>query len=205
MWYDSKMTIDVADGVYSPSEDTMLLLGAVDVQARERVLEIGTGSGIIALHAAKIARVVATDVNPTAVSLVRKNALKNDLDLAVVRCDVFDGLQGSFDVIVFNPPYLEEDVVGGWDERAWRGGTKGIELTKRFLQRLPYHLSDRGRAHLLIRSDQVEALTFAKESFDVGIVASRKIFFEELLVLKLSRRTATLSNSSPEKGKETVK
>ncbi len=205
MQFDSTLTIDTADGVYPPSEDTMLLLGAVDVHARERILEIGTGTGVIALHAAKVAHVVATDVNPTAVSLVRKNALKNDLSLAVVRCDVFDGLRGTFDVIAFNPPYLEGDVVGGWDERAWRGGMKGIELTKRFLQGLPHHLTDRGHAYLLIRSDQIEALMLTKNTFDVKIVARRKLFFEELLVFELSRRTATNFNSSFEKGKETVK
>ncbi|HYS72272.1 MAG TPA: HemK2/MTQ2 family protein methyltransferase, partial [Thermoplasmata archaeon] len=106
---DPELAVETATDVYAPSDDSRLLLGAIRVAPEERVLELGTGTGYVALHAAKAgARVVATDVNPGSVRLARKNARANGLHVAVVRCDLLRGLRGPFDVIAINPPYLIE-------------------------------------------------------------------------------------------------
>ncbi len=88
--------------VYQPEEDTCLLLDAAlsEVKPGDRVLEIGTGSGTIAAELAKVTDVVATDINPHAVSCAKTKLLE------VVQTDLFCGIKGSFDLVVFNPPYL---------------------------------------------------------------------------------------------------
>ena len=78
-----------------------------------RVLDLGTGTGAIALSFAKErpgTRVVAADKSADALALARENAEKNGLDDAVefLRSDWFENVAGTFDAVVSNPPYLTE-------------------------------------------------------------------------------------------------
>jgi release factor glutamine methyltransferase len=80
--------------------------------AEARVLDVGTGTGAIALALADeaAARVVATDVSADALALARENAARTALELELVRGDVRDGLpRGPFDLVVSNPPYVDAD------------------------------------------------------------------------------------------------
>jgi release factor glutamine methyltransferase len=78
-----------------------------------RVLDVGTGTGAIALALADEvpgAEVVATDASAEALSLARENARLTGLDLKLVHQDLFAGLPpGPFDLVVSNPPYVAED------------------------------------------------------------------------------------------------
>jgi len=183
--FDPRIKVQHHETVYPPSEDTMLLLEAVEVRLGERVLEIGTGTGIIALHASRIGNVVATDVNPFAVSLARENARSNGLCMSVVRLDMFEGLKGEFGAVIFNPPYLREVVKNDWRQRAWQGGADGGILIARFLDGLSSHLKPDGRAFILVPTDLHDVLESAKERFAVRELKSMRLFFEQLAVLEL--------------------
>jgi len=77
-----------------------------------RVLDVGTGSGAIALalaHEHPGARVVATDASQAALDLAQENAREHGLDVTFVQADLLDGLDGPFDLVVSNPPYVESD------------------------------------------------------------------------------------------------
>lgn len=79
-----------------------------EVYEGERVLDIGTGSGVNAILAAtKGAKVLAVDINPRAVDAARANAERNGLAdrIEVRESDVFSGVEGRFDLIVFDPPF----------------------------------------------------------------------------------------------------
>ena len=109
MKIDTSIKIKVNCGVYPPSEDSYLLIECIDV-GKEKVLEIGTGTGIIALHAAKNGAVVTTvDKNQKAVKNARGNAEKNGINIDIKQSDLFSSVDGMFDVIIFNPPYLPSD------------------------------------------------------------------------------------------------
>src|SRR5512138_3838286 len=92
---------ELLDGVYDPSEDSYLLVEAALAEARpgERVLEVGTGSGVVALFLKDRARVIATDISPLACANARLNGVE------VIRADLYHGVRGPFDLVVFNPPY----------------------------------------------------------------------------------------------------
>ena len=120
--------------VYKPDADTYLLLDAAraEVKAGDRVLEIGTGSGLIAAELAKVTGVVATDINPHAVLCARKRGVD------VVRSDLFCGIRSTFDLIVFNPPYLPtqpEEMIDDWLEHALNGGLNGRTVIRAVLRR----------------------------------------------------------------------
>jgi release factor glutamine methyltransferase len=173
--------------VYPPREDTYLLARAVMLEADEEdlVLEVGTGSGYISRCLQECgARVLATDINPHAVKTARSEGLD------VVRTDLFSGLRGPFDLIVFNPPYLPtrpEERIDDWLEYALDGGPDGRSVIKRFAEGVRDLLSPRGRVLILISSvtgcREVMDL-FLKQGFRVEIYQKERVDGEELVVLK---------------------
>lgn len=77
-----------------------------EVRETDRVLDIGTGSGVNAiLAAAKSSDVTAVDVNPHAVEVARENAEANGVAARVLESDLFDRVDGAFDLVVFDPPF----------------------------------------------------------------------------------------------------
>ncbi|RQD84156.1 MAG: methylase [Methanocalculus sp. MSAO_Arc2] len=138
--------------VYHPAEDTRLLLNAAlgIVRSSDRVVEIGTGSGEIAHSLAHVADcVIATDINPHAVSLASRRGV------VVIRTDLFSGICTRFDLVIFNPPYLPTepgDRIDDWLEYALDGGIDGRATIERFLDAVPDYLSLNGKVLLLVSS-----------------------------------------------------
>lgn len=91
---------------------------------RPRVVDVGTGTGAIALSLARElpgARVYATDASPDALALARENAAANGLDVVLREGDLLAGLAGPFDLVVSNPPYVLAEELDGLDPevREW--------------------------------------------------------------------------------------
>jgi release factor glutamine methyltransferase len=174
--------------VYQPAEDTYLLLRAALAEAGpgDLVLEIGCGSGFISQELGpKVAHLLATDINPHAVRAAKTRGIE------VIRADLFRGIKGKFDLILFNAPYLPtepKERTGQWIDYALDGGESGRQTVDRFIEDLAGHLRPGGRALLLISS-----LTGLKEvqetakaaGFTAEVVADEGCFFERLYVLRL--------------------
>ncbi len=171
--------------VYPPSEDTFLLLRAVEARRGESCVEVGCGSGLVALHMASAALAVATDVNPHAVALCRSAARRHRLPLEVVRTHLLTGLQGPFDVVAFNPPYLPQEGPDEWIDRAWTAGPTGDALALEFLRDVRRVLAPGGRIYLLLSSLNHPALAEAQARFSLRRVAHAKFDFETLSVYVL--------------------
>ena len=150
------------------------------------VLEVGCGSGLISQElAARVHSLLATDINPHAVRAAKERGIE------VVRSDLFLGIRGKFDLILFNPPYLptsSEERSDSWINYALDGGESGRETIDRFLKDLPDRLRPDGRALLLISSltglKEVQGRAMAA-GLAVKTVASAGCFFEQLHVLRL--------------------
>ncbi len=187
MDFDPGIVVTEGPLVYRPAEDSLLLLETIRLEHGERFLEVGTGTGLVALHAAGVGPVVATDANREAVTLARANARRNHLSLQVVLTNLAAGLRGPFDVVAFNPPYLEGRPRDALD-RAWAGGDQGSEISLRFLGDLPRILAPAGRAYLLLSRANHAARVLAESKYLARVAASRRLFFEDLDVLELSPR-----------------
>jgi ribosomal protein L3 glutamine methyltransferase len=122
-----------------------------------RILEIGTGSGCIAVACALAfpdARVVATDVSTGALAVAAANVARHGVGdrVRLVRADIYDGVEGRFDLIVSNPPYVpESDLRAMPPEIAWEprgalvgGGADGLDLVRRIILGAPGHLRPGG-------------------------------------------------------------
>ncbi|WSK24577.1 methyltransferase [Streptomyces sp. NBC_01298] len=132
-------------GVYQPQADTRLLADALareDIGPRTDLLEIGTGTGALALHAAKRgARVTAVDVSWRAVATARWNARKLRLPLRVLHGDFEARTVGRrFDVVVSNPPYVPAPgsrLPTHGPARAWDAGLDGRAVIDRICAGAP--------------------------------------------------------------------
>ncbi|QGK69939.1 methyltransferase [Allosaccharopolyspora coralli] len=94
--------------VFPPQPVSHLLGRSVlaETRATDRVLDLGTGSGVNAVLAASISDdVLGVDVNPDAVDCARANAERNGLAARFRQSDLFDGADGRFDLVVFDPPF----------------------------------------------------------------------------------------------------
>lgn len=107
------LDFEVPSEVYTPAEDTYLLADNLEVKEGEKVLELGTGCGLISILAAKMGgEVVSTDITSQALECARKNARSANVEESIDfrRGDLFEPVEGErFDFIVFNPPYLPVD------------------------------------------------------------------------------------------------
>ena len=109
----------VAEGVLIPRPETEELVYRIAETAKQgaRILDIGTGSGAIAISLAKLvkdAEVVAIDISPEALAIARKNGERLGVKVEFVEADALKDLSklGEFDVIVSNPPYIpQSDIV----------------------------------------------------------------------------------------------
>lgn len=187
MLRERSVHLDVHPEVYAPAEDTYLLLSALEVRRGERTLEMGCGSGLLSMHMAKAgATVTAVDIDARAVAATENGARMNGLPVRAVHSDLFSNVLGSYDLIIFNPPYLRGEV-RGQEDLCWAGGEDGVELTARFLRQARDHLAPGGRI-LLLASDDMEpsALDEALSEWRTEVLVRKTLFFEELRVLMLT-------------------
>ena len=114
-----EMNFDVAEGVLIPRPETEELVYRIAETAKQgaRILDIGTGSGAIAIALAKLvkdAEVVAVDISSEALAIARRNGERLGVQVEFVEADALGDLSalGEFDIIVSNPPYIpQSDIV----------------------------------------------------------------------------------------------
>lgn len=177
------------DQVYQPEADTLLLCRTACSAARpgDRVLEVGTGSGYIAAALKNCFFVVGLDINPHAVMATKACGVE------VVRSDLCAAIRGSFDLVIFNPPYLPtrpEERIDDWLEYALDGGLTGRDVIARFAGEVGRVLAPGGRILLLISSltgyGEVAAL-FTELGYQVSVAAEEEVCDELLSVLCIQR------------------
>jgi release factor glutamine methyltransferase len=177
--------------VYAPSDDSFLLMSAIPTGdlAGMSVLDLGTGSGVLGLYCAlRGAIVTVSDVDEHALLHTRKAASRLNVDLNAARSDLFSNIHESFDLVLFNPPYLPSVSV---KDRTVDGGLRGADVIRRFLRELPNHLKRDGKAFLLVSSvNKASTLVEEYSEFEFVPVARRSLFFEELQVLRVRFRNS---------------
>lgn len=188
------LQIHLDPAVYRPAEDSLLLAEAVQPPEQGPALDLCTGTGLAALRLAKQgASTVATDANPRACRLTRRNARENQLPVHAVCTDLAAGLEARFEAIACNPPYLPTDDEQAMDpiERALAGGPRGHEVTRRVLDALPELMQPSARAWLVVSTRQPvdELQAQAREAGLTWTVSGETAAgrFERLQVVELER------------------
>lgn len=183
---------DVYSDVYEPAEDSFLFADNLDVKSDEKVLDIGTGCGILSVLAAqKSQSVVAVDLNPYAIRCAKQNAKLNGVcGISFVQGDLFTFLKTNvhFDLILFNAPYLpsEDNELSSWIGRAWAGGANGREVVDRFISKVASYLKKNGRVLLMqstLTGVNETILAFNRQGLTASVIADRNLPFFETLTL----------------------
>jgi len=151
-------------GVFAPVRGEHVELTAEAARrwpvAGKRALDVGTGTGVLALLLARAgARVTATDLSPAAVECARENAVRLGLAdrIEVVEADLYP--EGRFDLVVCNPPWLPHEAVTPLDRAVYDPGGRFLA---RFLDGLAAHLAPGGEGWLIL-SDLAERLGLRAE------------------------------------------
>ena len=188
----NKDRIIVYPDVYPPSEDTYLLLDALEIKSDDVFLEIGCGAGLITMTVSKKSRsVVSVDSSFDAVHNTVENLRSNNLyyNCHVFEADLLSAITPSakFSLIVFNPPYLPQDDDHTDLDHALIGGLKGTELTQRFIRQAVEHLVIGGRVFVVVSNlTDIDLIreTMRECGLSVETVSEASMFFEKIQVLK---------------------
>lgn len=166
--------IQVPPGVFHPGlfPSTQLLLNFIehtDISGK-KLLDLGTGSGILAIAAARRgADVTATDISKKALTASQQNAAANQINLTLISADVWDGLpEIQFDFILINPPYYRKDPIDE-TERAWYCG-QNMEYFRVLFTGLRGHLSPYGRVMMTFTEDAgLDDLIEIASAYELGL------------------------------------
>ncbi len=182
-----RMEFYAPDDIYFPREDSLLLAEVLEKENLDSkmVLDVGTGSGILAAIAAKKGAVVsAVDINERAVEIAKKNFELNKVQVRCVRSNMFEKVLSSFDLIVFNAPYLPEEIKA--DNKTWAAGDD-LVIIRNFIDMAKEHLKKNGKALLLVSTatglEKVYGM-LNKNKYEFQTVAGQKIPWENLVVIE---------------------
>jgi release factor glutamine methyltransferase len=197
--------------VYRPQEDTWLLartLAGAALPAKARVLDVCTGTGALAIAAARTGAgaVTAVDVSAQAVSAAWLNSSVRGIALELIHGD-FAQLVGhrTFDVVLANPPYVpcpNGTVPVSGPQRAWDAGIRGRGVLDRLCATLPLLLADEGTAMIVhselcgtdvtlnqLRGAGLKASVVARETVPFGpVMRGRADWLEQTALIEPGQR-----------------
>lgn len=160
------------------------------VMPSARVLDMGTGCGLVGIIAARQdARVVAVDINAEAVRCTHINAILNGVEhrMDVRHGDLFEPLcNEQFDLVLFNPPYFRGNPRPGF-EQSWRSN----DVVERFAANLRRHLNPGGRALLALSTHGDSAgflRAFDQNGYDQTVIARRHMLGETFSIHRYTPR-----------------
>ena len=178
--------------MYEPREASFLLLESVKKFGKGNLLDMGTGSGILAYEASKLKNVksvTAVDIDGRSIAYVKKK-YNNIKKIKIIKSDLFKNIKEKFDTMLFNPPYLPQEIVyPKFEDKAIFGGKKGYELIERFLNNAGSYLNKDGIILLLFSSLTNKKMInkiIKKNKLEYREIDKLKLDFEELYVYLIS-------------------
>lgn len=156
----------------------------------KRFLELGAGSGLISIYAAKHGAIVtATDINPIAIECLQKNSRQNQQSLTIIESDLFANIPSqSFDIIAINPPYYKKKPQSLKDY-AWYCGENGEYFENLFARVADYLHDNTGCYMVLFDGCDMEMIKnkAAHYGYDLQCVRSSKNILEENFIFFISK------------------
>jgi len=172
--------------IYQPNTDSYLMSEVLEnklpkllkINLNLTLLEIGSGSGLqlqTALKSGvKLQNIFGSDINPQSVRYCQ------GLGVNCIESNLFSNIDGKFDLIVLNPPYLQKDPQEPLESQiSTTGGDIGSEIINEFLYQAKDYLNIDGKI-LLLNSNLTKGINW--DGWDRRLLKSKKVFFEELFV-----------------------
>ena len=167
---------------YEPAEDTFFIAEYIEHESGQTALDVGSGSGYLTrLLCGNFSLVVGTDID---YEVLRYQTYKTE---NLVCCNGADALRCGFDLIVCNMPYLATDKI---TDIATDGGRGGFEVPKKIIDSIYQNMTDDGKFVFVTTSlsDFNRIINYGdKVGLSCKIVARKKLFFEELLLIEATK------------------
>lgn len=164
---------------YPPSEDTFFMVDNIENEKGNFALDVGSGSGYLTkLLSENFSFVVGTDIN---FDVLKDQTYKTE---NIVCCNGSDALRIKFDFIVCNLPYLATDEIL---DIATDGGKDGFEIPKKILDSVIGNMAENGRFVFVTSSlsNYQKLIEYAQKlGLKTRIIAKKKLFFEELILVE---------------------
>lgn len=151
-------------------------------------LELGAGSGLISLSAAKAGAIVtSTDINQTAIEYLHKNSERNQIPLTIISSDLFNNIPlQKFDIIAINPPYYKKAPTTE-ASYAWYCGENGEYFSRLFAQ-INTYLSATSEVYMVLCDDcdldMIQRIA-GDNGFSFSLVSSAKKLWEVNLIYRI--------------------
>ena len=210
------------EGVYPPSDDTYLIIDyfkkninenffdGLPINTIRKILDLGTGTGIIALFLQEIKKylskftseIYASDISDAAIRCAtlneRNNYFKNSITF--IKSDLFrkfpQNLQHSFEIIIFNPPYLpsisykENGIIHRRNDSNWDGGERGFEVFLEFIRQVKDFLNSEQKYFIYYISSSSTDLSQLNDELETrgfrnSVLNKRHVFFEDIILNRL--------------------
>lgn len=170
-FYNCKIKVD--ERALIPRPETEILVDTVvkSVEAGDKVLDMCTGSGCIAVAVAKACQgkriaVTGVDISDAAIMLANENAKINEVNVNFIVSDLFEKVRGKFNIIVSNPPYVESGVIPTLQKEvkefepriALDGGEDGLDFYRRLAVEVKSHIAKEGMLILECGENQAEEI-----------------------------------------------
>ena len=212
------------DNVYKPSDDTYLItdyfrenineihFDGLEIKKIKYVLDMGTGTGIIALFLNEFKKrianfspeIFASDVLETAIKCAKLNEVINNLEKSInfIHSDLFTSfpahLINCFNIIIFNPPYLpslKNKIIPSTkkdQDKSWNGGERGIELFLEFISQVKPFINSSQMFYIYYISSSASKFEnvkneLLKHGFKNTILKKKHIFFEDIILNRLEK------------------
>lgn len=182
-FYGCKIKVD--ERVLIPRPETEILAESVvrTVEEGDKILDLCTGSGCIAIAVAKNCKdkrvqVTAADVSDAAIMLAKENANLNSVDVNFIKSDLFSKVHGRFNIIVCNPPYIKSDEISSLQSEvknfepriALDGGEDGLDFYRRLAKDVSRYIVKGGMLMLECGEGQADEVLKLFEKRDYAMV-----------------------------------
>ena len=183
-FYGYKIKVDGRVLIPRPETELLAEMAVKSVEEGDKVLDLCTGSGCIAIAVRKEVKdkeisVVAADISAGALEVAAQNAKDNAADIKFIESDLFSNIKGKFNLIVCNPPYvrrsdiarLAKEVKDHEPLSALDGGEDGLDFYRRLAAEAPKHLVRGGTLLMECGIGQAQAIVKLFGKFDYTMVS----------------------------------
>ena len=202
-----ELRFNVNSSVLIPRQETEILVETIINQNRAiqglRILDIGTGSGIIPITLAKYlknASILSIEISPEAIAIAKENAKLNEVEnlVEIINQDIFNSAfpSNSFDLIVSNPPYvskeefptLQKEIIDFEPEQAVSDGEDGLKYYKYISEKCSEWLNENGKLYFELGKDQHEKVNELMKSNNFQNITIIKDYDQIERVIKGEKR-----------------
>lgn len=165
-------------------EKTLQYIKKIFPNKKLKIIDLGTGTGCIGITLKKYlpnSEVTLVDINSKTLKVTEKNAKKLNAEVTILKSDYFENVEGKFDIVISNPPYIKENekieslVKDNEPHQALYAGIDGLDSYRKILSTIKEHLNDHYLIALEIGCSQKEdIINIIKETLEEATIISHK-------------------------------